>query len=182
MRISNRFSELFLFAVFITLQAFAPTAQAQTATGSIDSKILLVDGCVVENSTAASGVDFGSLDFGSKSTLFTSADAEVTGVNGNGISIVCSAGNDAIVKVVNGANDANGAGHTHAMAFSAKYVPYDLYSAAGRAAGDRVNNNDAINVTGDGTTKTIRLYARAVGASGLSAGLYQDTLTMQIDF
>ncbi|MES2626749.1 MAG: spore coat protein U domain-containing protein [Pseudomonadota bacterium] len=164
------------------LSAISSSSMSDTVTGTIDARIALVDGCLIENTAAPTGVDFGTLDFGSESTLFTQADAEVIGVNGNGISILCSSGNDATLQVVNGANDANAGIHTHAMVFSAHYVPYDLYDAPGYAPNDRLNNNDLISVTGDGTLKTIRLYGRAVGASGLIAGLYQDTLTMQVDF
>ena len=179
---ASRIAQVLLPLSMLIYGLFATSSASAQVSGQINVTVTLVAGCAVESSSATSNVDFGDLDFGSQPTLFSQADAQVVGVNGNGISIQCSTGLSPTLQIVNGANDANAGSNTHALTDGSNYIPYDVYDDAAYSAGDILNNTDTIAITADGTLQTVNLYGRAVGASGLDAGSYTDTLTMLVDF
>ncbi|MDE8652334.1 Csu type fimbrial protein [Novosphingobium album (ex Liu et al. 2023)] len=160
--------------------AIHTSANAQTVIGTIDSTIELTAACEVNGSTGTNGVDFGTLDFGSHSTFFTQATTQLQSGAGNTIEIRCSPGADATLTFASGNNDGEVNGSGRAMAFNAHFVPYDIYSDAGF---QNVLDNDAtIPVTADGTMQDIPIYGRALGASGLVAGTYTDTISVTLGF
>ena len=151
-------------------------------TGTIDATITLTTACQINGqvtNNAVTGVDFGTLDFGSQSTLFTTADAQVT--NGAaGIAIQCSNGVPAEIFFQAGQNDTlgNGAGD-RAMAHvsvTGQYVSYSLYSNAGRTTVIPVGGSIAL--ASDGTLQTVNVYGRAFGEAGLVPGVYNDVVTV----
>ena len=80
---------------------------ATTVTGQISSSLTLIASCQVNGSGAATGLNFGSLNFGTTNSLFTNADAQLLGGTGTGgaLSILCSAGTAPTIKVRAGAHD-----------------------------------------------------------------------------
>lgn len=156
-------------------------ASAQTVTGTIDTTITLTSACEVNGSTATSGVDFGTIDFGSHSTLFSEATSTLDpGGGGGGISIQCSPGSDASLTINSGLNDAAVAGSGRAMSNGSLYVPYDIYSDA--AFLNVLANGASITVTADGTEQIVPIYGKALGNSGLQAGTYTDTISVTLSF
>lgn len=57
---------------------------ATTVTGQISSSLTLIASCQVNGSGAATGLNFGSLNFGTTNSLFTNADAQLLGGTGTG--------------------------------------------------------------------------------------------------
>lgn len=155
-------------------------AMAQTVTGTIDATITLTSACEVNGSTATTGVEFGTLDFGSHTTLFTEATTELQTDSGAGISIQCSPGSDASLTVTGGSNDGTVPGSSRAMSNGTSLVPYDLYSDVGLLA--TLANGTSIPVTGDGTVQTIPIYGRALGTALLTPGTYSDTVAVTLSF
>ncbi|PZU57611.1 MAG: spore coat protein [Sphingobium sp.] len=161
--------------------ALCPTASgAQTVTGTVGSTITLTAACQVNGSTATSGVNFGTLDFGSRSTLFNTATGVVDGNGAGAIAIQCTPGSGATLTVVGGAHDAAITGGNRALSNGTKFVPYDIYRDAGYA--NVLANGATISVTTDGTVQTIPIYGRAVGTSALVAGTYTDTISLTLTF
>ena len=79
MSLNTRYPVRGLAATMFFCTALPVTADI---TGTIDATITLTSGCVINSGNemdGASGVSFGSLDFGTQPTLFTSADSQVTG-------------------------------------------------------------------------------------------------------
>lgn len=166
----------FIFSSFLCV------AHAQSVTGTVDVSIELTGGCEVNDSTDTTGVDFGSLEFGTHSTLFVQADAAVLN-GGTEIEVLCSPGISPSFQITGGSNDANGGSANHAMVNDGNYVPYSIYTDAGRNDVLAVNTPYSLSGTADGVTpQTLELYGRAFGAPGLQSGTYTDTLSVELSF
>ncbi|MFG0498651.1 spore coat U domain-containing protein [Pseudomonas sp. YQ_13] len=162
--------------------ALASQAQAATVTGSISSTLTLTAACQVNGSSGTSGLDFGALDFGTQDALFATADAQVLGGGGAAMSILCSAGTVPVIKVSAGLHDGQSSGGTRALADgSGNFVPYDLYTDAGRTALLAVDDTITL-ATSTGAAQTVNLYGKAVGKAGLPAGVYSDTISVELSF
>lgn len=154
-------------------------------TGTIDATITLEAGCIVNGQNlddGATGADFGTVDFGTQNTLFTTADAEV--LNGGGaLSIQCSPGIAPTLSFEAGQNDGEGAGAgVHAMAHAStpgQFVTYNLYSDAGRTT--LIPVGGGIALASSGAVQTVNVYGRAFGEAGLVPGLYGDTVTVVLE-
>lgn len=166
---------------FASLFFMAPVF-AQSVTGTVDVSIDLTAACEVNDSTATSAVDFGSLVFGSHTTLFDEADAEVLN-DGAEISVLCSPGVTPSFQITGGTNDTNSGTANHAMANGDNYVPYSIFTDAARSSVLDLNTPYALEGTADGVTpQTLALYGRAYGQAGLAAGSYSDTLNVELTF
>ncbi|MFM9270396.1 spore coat U domain-containing protein [Halomonas elongata] len=161
----------------------AGSAFAQSVTGTVDVSIELTAACEVNGSTATSGVDFGSLEFGSHTTLFSEADSEVLN-GGDAIEVLCSPGVTPSFQITGGANDVESGAQNHAMANgSGNFVPYSIYTDAARTSALEPNTPYTLSGTPDGITpQTLPLYGRAYGQPGLAADSYSDTLNVELSF
>ncbi|MGA9095928.1 MAG: spore coat U domain-containing protein [Pseudomonas alloputida] len=162
--------------------ALASQAQAATVTGSISSTLTLTAACQVNGTSGTSGLNFGALNFGTQDALFVTANAQVLGGGGGAMSILCSAGTVPVIKVRAGLHDGQSSGGTRALADgSGNFVPYDLYTDAGRTALLAVDDTITLP-TSTGTAQTVNLYGKAVGKAGLPAGVYSDTISVELSF
>ncbi|GHB13310.1 Csu type fimbrial protein [Salinicola rhizosphaerae] len=158
------------------------SALAQDLTGTIDVSLELTEACSVNGSTETTGLDFGALDFGTQTTLFEQVDSEVQS-GGGSIEVLCSPGTEPAVAVTGGANDAESGSATHAMTNGTSFVPYSLYTDAGRTTELGLNNPTALAGEPDGVNpQTLDLYGRAFGQEGLTPGTYSDTLNVVLTF
>ena len=157
-------------------------AQAATVNGVINATITLTGACSINGSTPVAGATWGTLNFGSQSTLFTTATAQVTGTGSSPISLQCATTTPPTLTIISGTNDSNaGSGHTHAMANGAHYVSYDVYTDAGHTS--KIANGTAFFTSANnGSTENVNIYGQATGASGLQPGTYTDTLTVQLTY
>ncbi|GBQ26390.1 spore coat U domain-containing protein [Gluconacetobacter sacchari] len=162
-------------------------AAAQTSiTGTIGVTLTLTSACSINGTILASGssANFGTLDFGTATTLFTQQDAQVLTGSSGGISLTCSPGISPQLTVTSGGNDTKTTGgHLHALVSGSSNVSYDLYSDSSRTT--VVQNNAALALTASSTTYTTNLYGRVFGAgtaSVLPAGVYTDTLNVTLSF
>lgn len=157
-------------------------AQAVNVNGIINATITLAGACSLNGSTPVGGATWGTLDFGSQSTLFTTATAQVNGSGSSPISLQCATTTPPTLTIVSGSNDSNaGSGHLHAMASGSKYVNYDVYTDAGYST--KIDNGTAFFTSANnGTTESVNIYGQASGATGLVPGTYTDTLTVQLTY
>lgn len=161
------------------------TAAKADVTGTVDATITLTSGCIINGqltNDGASGSDFGTIDFGSRNSLFVSADGEAVG-GGTGIAIQCTPGITPSLTFGAGQHDGQGTGSgnramAHASA-SGQYVKYGLYSDAGR--GTLIAIGGSLPLAGDGSAQIIHVYGRAYGAAGLVAGTYSDMVIVTLD-
>ncbi len=161
-------------------------AAQSTITGTIGVTLTLTSACSISGTLLAQGssTNFGTLDFGSQTTLFTQHDAQVVSGSNSGISLTCSPGISPELMITGGSNDASkSGGHLHALAFGTSNVPYDLYSDSSHST--VIQNNTAVAFATSSTTYTTNLYGRVFGsgtASALPAGTYTDTLNVTLSF
>lgn len=164
----------------LLLCALAGAANAGTTSGTVGVQVDLTRACKINGSVGNS--NFGSLSFGTHTTLFDNATAEVGNGASAGISIQCSPGADAVLSFNSGQYDGAVAGGNRALYCSAshQYLPYDIYSDSSYTT--LLSSGQSVNVTADGLEKTVRIYGRAKGVTGLYAGSYTDTISVQLDF
>lgn len=168
-------------ALFAGGLLFASMAQAGTVTGKIDAALTLLSACQVNGSSATTGANFGTLDFGRQDSLFSTAGSQVLR-GGGAMSILCSKGTIPVIKVGVGSNDGTSTGGTRALADgSGNFVPYDFYTDAGHSQVFVINGTIALP-TSTGVAQTVNLYGRAVGKAGLSAGVYTDIVSVELSF
>lgn len=161
--------------------ALATQAQAATVTGTINSTLTLTAACQVNGSSGTSGLNFGSLDFGTQDALFTTANAQVLG-SGGALSILCSAGTVPAIRVRAGSHDGQSTGGTRALADGAgNFVPYDFYTDSGRTTVLAIDGTITLP-TSTGVAQTVNLYGQARGKAGLPAGVYTDTVAVELSF
>lgn len=172
------------FALLLLAWAAPGLALAQVVSGSVDATITLQASCEVNGAPGATGVDFGALDFGTHSTLFDEADAEISDTAA-GISVQCTPGTQYTLTFDGGLHSAsaNASLGLRAMQHSTgtPYVTYNLYAASGRTVPMSVNGTMG-PLTADGSAQTVNVYGRALGESGLVAGTYDDTIGVTLSF
>ncbi|MFJ4153244.1 spore coat U domain-containing protein [Pseudomonas sp. NPDC089752] len=162
--------------------ALASHAQAATVTGTISSTLTLISACQVNGSTGTSGLNFGTLSFGTQEALFTTANGQVLGGGGGAMSILCSAGTVPAIRVRAGAHDGASSGGTRALADGAgNFVPYDFYTDTGRTQLLAIDGTITLP-TSTGVAQTVNLYGQARGKAGLPAGVYTDTVAVELSF
>jgi spore coat protein U-like protein len=170
-------------AALLALCCIATPAQADV-TGTVDATITLTAGCIINAQNVDNGagtVDFGTIDFGSHNTLFTTADSEVVG-SASGIAVQCSPGITPSLVLGAGEHDGLGTGSgnramMHASA-SGQYVRYALYSDSGRNTPLTIGQSLAL--ASNGSAQTIHIYGRAFGTAGLVTGTYSDTVLVTL--
>lgn len=174
-----------VYAAAALLAISAGTAAKADITGTVDATITLTSGCIINGQLTNDGAgssDFGTVDFGSRNSLFTSADGEAVG-SGTGIAIQCSPGIAPSLTFGAGEHDGLGTGSgNRAMAHASaagQYVKYGLYSDAGRNTLIAINGSLAL--ASDGSAQNIRVYGRAYGAAGLVTGTYSDTVLVTLE-
>lgn len=69
--------------------AWVSSAHATTVTGQISASLILTNSCLVNGVGGSTGLNFGTLNFGTTNTLYTEADAQVLGGGGSALSIQC---------------------------------------------------------------------------------------------
>lgn len=158
--------------------AMAAKAQAlTTVTGQITSSLILTSSCQVNGGNATSGLSFGTLDFGTTDSLFTTTNGQVAP-----LSILCSSGTSPVVKVRAGSHDGGSLGGTRALSDGeGNFVPYDFYTDAGHASKLLIDGTVALSVS-TGVAQTVNLYGKATGKAQLPAGTYTDTVSVELSF
>jgi spore coat protein U-like protein len=167
----------------VLLAALGPAAQAATTvTGQLTASLTLTSSCLVNGASGASGLNFGALDFGPATSLFTEASGQVLGGGGGALSVLCSAGTVPVIKVRAGSHDGQAPGGSRALADgSGHFVPYDFYTDAGHNSPLAIDGTVALN-TSTGVAQTVNLYGKAIGVAGLPAGTYTDTVAVELTF
>ena len=160
----------------------ASVAQAATVTGQVNSSLVLTSACMVNGASGTTGLNFGSLNFGTVTALFTQVNAQVIGGGGGAVSILCSSGVVPVLRVGAGSHDGQSSGGIRALADGAgNYIAYDLYADSG------TSNVLAVDATitfptSTGVAQTVNIYGKALGKAGLPIGRYTDTVAVELSF
>lgn len=182
-------------ALSLGLGAGLASMNAQAAgnmSGTLNAQMVLQAGCSISGAASAgtSGVNFGTLDFGSQPSTFTGVlTATATGGagGGGGTQITCSPDVTAITVSVSGGNNAGQGGSvgtgSRALKFGSSYLPYEVYSDAGLTTAFPVNAT-ALGVTlpGTGAAVALPVYGRInkTSVNAMPAGNYVDVLQVTL--
>lgn len=157
------------------------SANAETVTGQIALSLTLTSSCQVNGGTSLSGLNFGTLNFGSTSSLFTEASSQLLGGTGSGgaLSILCSSGTSPTVKVRAGLNDGQ---NSRALSDGhGNLVPYNLYTDSSFNMPLAIDGVISL-ATSTGVPQTVSIYGKATGVAGLPAGTYTDFVSVELAF
>lgn len=177
----------------LLLLAAAPGAGAQSLTGNLNATMRISTGCVISGAAPGSnsGLNFGTLDFGTHPATFTgTVDAQPTGgAGGTGnTQILCSADITVISVTVGaglhpGQGSALGAG-SRAMQSGTNYIPYEVYQDPAHSIPYPTTAVNSIPVTAPGSAFALPIYGRVSkpGAQTLPFGVYTDTLAVTVAF
>ena len=182
--IKNR--NLFTSAMVASSFLIVATTNAETTvSGTIDASITLIEGCIVNGSSSATDVSFGSIDYGTVAAVFNEVDSQVLGDGvANGIEIKCTAGSAVTFTITAGLNDGVGASGTHAMKHvtETNYVGYTLFTDSGFSNALAIGIAHTVGTfTSETQTQTFQVWGRAFGDNGLPAGVYADTLQVLLE-
>ena len=180
---AQAFRSAALLPALALLAALTPAAQAATTvTGQVTASLVLTSSCLVNGVAGSTNINFGSLNFGTTSSLFTQASSQVLGGGGGAMSILCSAGTVPVVKVRAGSHDGQASGGARALADGAgHFVPYDFFTDTGFSNLLAIDGTISL-ATSTGVAQTVNLYGRAIGVAGLPAGTYTDTVAVELTF
>ena len=169
-------------------------ALAATTTGTINATLTLTTGCLVNGQSATTGVNFGTLDFGSRAATFDTLNATLVGASGNGIYVRCTTGQTYNVQVTS----SNTAPDTvyGTVSASPRYlllgsdntqgIAYTLYSDAALSTAIADNTDIAPSGTTDATLGTnYAIYGQVVGGDFnpvIPAGTYTDTINVAVNY
>ncbi len=188
-------SKLFLLAAGLSAGLVSATAMAATTTGVINATLTLTTGCLVNGQPATTGVNFGTLDFGSSAATFQTLNATLVGSAGNGIYIRCTLNQTPSVQIT-GSNAAPTTATFGTVTAQPRYlllttdatqgIAYTLYSDAAFTTAIANNTNIAPSGTTDAVLGTnYAIYGRVVGGDYnplIPAGRYTDTITVQVNY
>ncbi|MDF7648283.1 spore coat protein U domain-containing protein [Candidatus Pantoea formicae] len=185
--------KLFLLASSLTM-ALPVTTYAASTTGTIAATLTLTTGCLVNGQSATTGVNFGSLNFGTSAATFDSLGATLVGSSGNGIYVRCTTGQTFNVQVT-GSNTAPATVYG-TVSTQPRYlrlgsdntqgIAYTIYSDAAYTTAIANNTNIAASGTTDATLGTnYAIYGRIVGGGYnpiIPAGTYTDTINVSVNY
>ncbi|SFN06191.1 Spore coat protein U (SCPU) domain-containing protein [Izhakiella capsodis] len=176
------------------LSLLSSAAIAATSTGTINATLTLTSGCLVNGESAATGVNFGTLDFGTSAATFSTLNATLVGSKGNGISIKCTTDQSYNVQL----SSSNGVPDTVYGSISAqprylllgkdatKGIAYTLYSSTAYTTPIANNTNLVISGTSDPTNgDNYPIYGRITGGNfntAIPAGTYTDTINVVVNY
>ncbi|MGB9097748.1 spore coat protein U domain-containing protein [Erwinia sp.] len=185
--------KLFLLGCGLSL-GVASSGFAATTTGTIGATLVLTTGCLVNGQSATTGVNFGTLDFGSSAATFDTLNATLVGSLGNGIFVRCTTGQTYNVQLTS----SNPAPATVFGAVTAqpRYlilgsnatqgIAYTLYGTTSYTTPIA----DSTNLTSTGTTDPVNgdnypIYGRITGGgfnAAIPAGTYTDTINVAVNY
>ncbi|WP_113626658.1 Csu type fimbrial protein [Pectobacterium peruviense] len=173
-----------ILATLFTTFGLSPTASSVTINGQIPVSLVITAACTVNNGGGA-GTTWGTISFGSHSDLTANIDGLVTGAGGNGITVSCSVGTPATLRIGAGANDTASLRRL-APGTGTYNVPYRLYSDSTRTTEIPLNSGSGIAITATGNPQLVPVYARILPADQTvlspTAGTYTDTVTATIEW
>ncbi|CAO95504.1 spore coat protein U domain-containing protein [Erwinia tasmaniensis] len=167
---------------------------AATATGTINATLNLTNNCLVNGQPGTTGINFGSLNFGTSPSTFTTLNASVAGSAGSGIYINCSAG-DTYTVAITGSNTApatvfgtvtSAPRYLISTTQATTAIAYTLYPTA--ASSTPIANNT--NLTANGTPDPVlgsnyQIFGRITGGGDNAAipeGTYTDVINVAITY
>ncbi|APW44747.1 hypothetical protein RS694_07730 [Rhodoferax saidenbachensis] len=168
---------------------------AGTMTGQLNAQMVLQAGCIISGAPGAgsSGVNFGTLDFGSHPSTFTGVltAAANGGAGGAGATqITCSTDITALNVSVSGGNNvgqgaAVGTGARAMKLGTSTYLPYDVYSdSALTTPYPTAASSVGVVLPGTGAPFPLPIFGRInkTSVNAMPSGTYTDVLQVTLSW
>ncbi len=170
-------------------------AAAGSMSGQLNAQMVLQAGCIISGAPGAgsSGVNFGTLDFGSQPSTFTgvlTASASGGAGGAGATQITCSADITTLTVSVGAGNNAGqgasvGTG-TRAMKFgSSSYLPYEVYSDASLTTPYPTSATSVgVVLPGTGAPFALPVFGRVnkTSVNAMPSGTYTDVLQVTLSW
>lgn len=188
----------FIVGIGMALSIVSPTFAA-TTTGTINASLVLSTGCIVNGNTGTSGLNLGSLNFGSyDAETFTGADASLTSSTNNAIAVKCSPGSPYTLQITSSNSAPSGAVYGTVPTTGPRYLVGSTYTTEGVAyvlslspafapAGTIVNgvNFPAATTTDPTNGDLYPIYGQITGVTNntnIHADTYTDIIHVQVSY
>lgn len=168
--------------------AFASGAHAASSTGTVGVTLTLTNGCMINNAPSLTGINFGTLDFGTQAATFG-----VVTKQASSFTVKCNT-NDYTVKVMGSENGkpasvagitGNPARYVVNTADTTQGVAYKLFdnSSMSKEIGNMGDAGTLTAISSADGTNTYALWGKIEGNNTLvSAGTYTDTVQISVDY
>ncbi|EKE82112.1 spore coat U domain-containing protein [Idiomarina xiamenensis] len=175
MKITKTYATLALTSTLF----FAGQLQADQITGTMGVTAVIGDGCQVDNvSTGGGSNDFGTLDFGTLSSLTAYIDAQGGGAAGAGFQFTCTSGLPYQIGLDTGLYASGG---DRRMSDGSNFIPYELYQDSARSVPwGEIGSADQLTSSGTGSQQTHVVYGRIPPTTTPPAGTYNDTVQVTV--
>lgn len=173
--------------------AFSFPAAAVVSTGTVNATLTLTNGCLINGSPNQSGIQFGTLDFGTHPATFSTLSATFSGSSGSTFGIQCTSGVAYTVVVTSSTNTApttvtgtvgNPARYLVSTTDATQGIAYSLYSDAGLTT--IIPNGLALTKTSTtGSVDNYTLYGGIQGggnSTAVKAGTYNDVINITVNY
>jgi len=169
-------------------------ADAVTSSGTIAATLTLSNGCLINGSPSQSGINFGTLDFGTSPATFSQLTTQLsaTGAGGSTFTIQCTT-TSYTVRIMSNTNSAQPGTTVGTPGATPRYlrtasntqgIAYSVFSDSN--FGTEIGNN--VNITRASTNNGIdsyTLYGRIQGGGNsvtVLPGTYTDTLNVNVEY
>lgn len=169
-------------------------AGAVTSSGTIGATLTLSNGCLINGSPSQTGINFGTLDFGTQPATFSQLTTQLsgTGAGGSTFTIQCTT-TSYTVQIISNTNTATPTTTVGTPGATARYlrtaantqgVAYSVFSDSGfsNEVGNGVNIPRAST---SGGVDSYTLYGRITGGGNsvtVLPGTYTDTLNVNVTY
>jgi spore coat protein U-like protein len=169
-------------------------AQAVTSLGTIAATLTLTNGCLINGSPSQSGINFGTLDFGTRPATFSTLTTQLTGASGgNSFTVQCTTSSYTVTITGNTNSTAPGTvigtpgtpgRYLVSTTNATQGVAYSLYSDSGY--NNVIANNAALPIASTtGGVDSYTLYGRIQGGGNsvtVVPGTYTDTINVSVNY
>ncbi|MGL4724887.1 MAG: Csu type fimbrial protein [Scandinavium sp.] len=183
-----------LIATGSLLALVSSGAQAVTSSGTIAATLTLTNGCLINGQPTQSGINFGTLDFGTHPATFSQLTTQLTGASGgNSFSVQCTTSSYTVQITGNANSTAPGtvigtpgtpARYLINTTNAAQGVAYSLYSDSGYS--NVVANGAPLPIASTtGGVDNYTLYGRISGGGNsvtVVPGTYTDTINVSVTY
>ncbi|EOW1326301.1 spore coat U domain-containing protein [Klebsiella aerogenes] len=165
-----------LIFFFLTTPVWADTAQK---TFKVTAQI--TTGCLLGNGTGTPGADFGTLNFGSMSSLYSNVDVASSAGAGS-IVVACTPGMAISLALDYGINGGSAA-QRYMSNSTGNTLAYQLFQDANRSTVWGTGAQAYSVASFPNTTQTYTVYGRLFATNGFPAqGSYSDTVTVTLTY
>ncbi|MDC0727556.1 spore coat protein U domain-containing protein [Phytobacter diazotrophicus] len=185
---------LILLTGLVTLSV--NNADAVTSNGIIGATLTLSNGCLINGSPSQSGINFGTLDFGTNPATFSQLTTQLsnTGAGGSSFTIQCTT-TSYTVQITGNTNTATPGTTVGTPGTVARYLrsatPTNTQGVAYSVFSDSAFSNEIVNgaaiprTTTSGGVDSYTLYGRITGGGNsvtVLPGTYTDTLNVSVTY